>query len=93
MFHGGHQHVGVFATRGLLRDDRVTDLAPVTPPLATVMPLDPVADLYLPSLAPGGLDPDAAVVGGSRPLVLYALPGDGTLLLSEAPGDRLRIDF
>jgi hypothetical protein len=77
----------------LLRSTKVAKIDPVTPALSTVLPLDPVADLYLPSFIPGSVDPDSTVLGDRlRPLVFYGVPGSRIVKLVKS-GGSVRIVF
>jgi len=81
----------VAATSQLLRDDSIRSLNP-PPDLGALFPLPtyPVAG----GACGGMLDPDAAVIAdASRPLVLYQVEGSARLLVTRAPGDRLRLDW
>ena len=76
------------------RQHDVPTLDPVTPPLDTVLPIDPVRDVHVVAFTSGDLDPDAAVLDdSSRPLVFYAVDADVVIRLSVAPGRRIRIQF
>ncbi|MEM7244011.1 MAG: hypothetical protein AAF533_01635 [Acidobacteriota bacterium] len=78
----------------LLRNAEVTSLAPLTPALATVLPLDPVEDLHVASFTVGELDPETRVVDdATRPLVFYSVDADVTIRLTITPERRLRIDW
>lgn len=56
----------------LLRD-HLTEIAPPTPAIATVLPLAAPGDLYVPSFVSGSLEPDATVLADQgRKLVFYA---------------------
>lgn len=80
---------------GLLRDATVTDILPtVQPPLATVLPLDAVVDLHMPSVAAGDLDIDPDVITDDNlPLVFYGLTNSATLRLVKTPAGRLAFDL
>jgi hypothetical protein len=52
--------------RPLLRNASVYSIDPVSPPLASIFPLDATRDALGP-LAPGGLDPDEGIFDRSRP--------------------------
>ena len=66
----------------------------LTPARASVLPVVPVRDLYLPTFAAGDLDPDPAVLGRvDRPLVFYALDAPETLRLTKNGAGLIRIDF
>jgi hypothetical protein len=74
----------------LLRDATVTAIDPPAPPLATLLPLDPATDVYLPSIAAGAPDPDPDVLLPDRPLIFYALDPDRVLRLVR-DGTQVRI--
>jgi len=81
----------------LLRNTEITALSPVSPPLATILPLDPAAppagDRYLEPVAPGDVDPEASVLGDAeRPLVLYGLDTFDVLRLVKI-GGQIRIEY
>src|SRR6185503_18658555 len=48
----------------LLRNLDCTAVDPPAPPLASLLPLDPVRDLYLAPFRPGDVDPDPFVFEG-----------------------------
>ena len=77
----------------LLRNDFVTRLDPITPPLASIFPLDPARD-GIGSLPSGALDPDAGIVADrSRPLVFYGLTASETIRLVKADALRIRVEY
>ena len=78
----------------LLRNDDVTDLSPITPPLGSLLPLDPIVDSYITPFVAGGTDPDLDVLGRtSRPLVFYGTDPERILGLVKTVDGRIRIFF
>ena len=47
----------------LLRDDRLRSIAPPDVPIGSLLPLDPVSDLYEPAFLSGDLDREVDIVG------------------------------
>jgi hypothetical protein len=78
------------ATLDLLRNHQITALEPVNPPLAAVLPLDPVDDLHMESFAAGGVDDQPTQ---ESPLVLYGVDAPVTLSLVKTPAGAVRIGF
>ena len=75
-------------TTRLLRNAEIVAIAPVAPPLESILPLHPIDDRYLQPFAPGDEVPDDA-----GPLVFYGLDGPETIWLTRRPGATIRIDF
>ena len=76
-----------------LRRVTLPSLSFVAPPLGTVLPLD-AADVVLPDVQPGDLDPDAAIVGDpTRPLAFYDIDGSVTIGLSLTAARRVRVTY
>jgi uncharacterized delta-60 repeat protein len=78
--------------RALLRNTEVTELDP-PPDLSTILPLDPVADLYISDFQSGDIDPDTAILGDTtHPLVFYGLDRPEAIRLSKtAAGETMII--
>jgi photosystem II stability/assembly factor-like uncharacterized protein len=72
----------------LLRNTEVTAIAPVTPALATILPLDSLADLYQSGFLPGSTEPDGGILTRrTQPLTFYGLAGSGVLKLVKVTTD------
>ena len=76
----------------LLRNTLVTDLAPMTPRRALVLPVDPGRDAYLTPFLSGDLDPDPDILTDDHPLVFFAIDRAAVLRLTKA-GTQIRIDY
>jgi len=81
---------GAGLSADLLRNREMVRRHPMDPPLDDVLPLDPVQDLYIPSFAPGDIDPQSTA---GCPLVFYALDASMRLRLAKTPAGQVRIDF
>ena len=77
----------------MLRDASIAPPLPPASALAGVLPLDPAADLYMPTVSNGDVDPEAVLADGGKPLVFYALTTPGVLRLSKAAGQTVRFAF
>ena len=78
--------------RALLRNSDVTSIRPLSPDLATILPLTLALDLYEPDFAAGDLDRDTTILTPVlSPFVFYALDGPGSLNLVKTPAGRLQI--
>ena len=88
---------GVFGQRfgrpALLRNDEVTSIDPVTPPRATILPLDPspapAGDRYIEGFVSGDADPAPS----AGPLVFYGLDSPITTLKLTKSGGSVLIAF
>jgi hypothetical protein len=77
-------------TGNLLRNTEVTGLDPVTPPLADVLPLNPLDDLRVAGFVAGDVDPDPTP---EARLVFYAVDAPVRIWLTRTPSGEIRIDF
>ena len=78
----------------LLRNEMVTALQPLTPALATFMPLNAGRDTHLATVANGDLDPQPVLTDSAHPLIFYALTSNGVLTLTKSlPTQSVRFGF
>jgi hypothetical protein len=57
---------GASSVRSLLLNTDVTLIDPVSPSLATVLPLDATEDAYRPAFSSGNVDPELTILGDGR---------------------------
>lgn len=63
------------------------------PPLGTLLPMD-AADIIVPDVMPGDVDPDPTIVGDpARPVAYYDIDSDVLLRVSLDAARRLRVDY
>lgn len=78
----------------LLRNTMVTSLAPLSPILASFMPLAAPRDFYIGGVSPPMVDPDPSIVGDpTRPLVFYLLTSPSELRLSLSPARQVALSW
>lgn len=72
---------------------QLTQLSPVQPPKATVLPLAAPGDSYLPGFTTGGTDPQAVLAPGQPPLHFYAIDSTTAVVRLKKTATSVQINF